>query len=111
VALDRLVDVSEPARTYTCKVDGDKIAYQSGTNGTYTGVIGGKSVPVMHDGKPNGTVSVKRISKNILRETYFTDGKPRLTSTMTLSADGKTITSANHSMDSGNTRTWNSIKH
>ena len=107
---DHLVDVSGPARTDSYKVDGDKIDYNSGNSGMYTGVIGGKAVPFMQDGKQNGTVSVKRISKNTLRETYFTDGKPRLTSTMTISADGKIMKTANHSMDSGSTTTWDSTK-
>ena len=108
--LDHLEDMSGAGPSYTYKVDGDKIEYRSAVDGSYTGVIGGKPVPYMQDGKQRGTVSVKRLDKNTLRETYFMNGKPWLTSTMTLSADGKTITSANRSMDSGTTRTWNSIK-
>ncbi|KQZ79348.1 hypothetical protein ASD55_01125 [Rhodanobacter sp. Root561] len=107
---DHLADVSGPARTDTYKVDGNKVDYNSGNGGSYAGVIGGKAVPFMQNGKQSGTVSVKRIGKNALRETYFMDGKPRLTSTMTISADGKSMKTANHSMDSGSTQTWNSTK-
>lgn len=58
----------------------------------------------------DGAVSVKRMGKNGLRETYFTDGKVRLTSSMTISAYGKTMKTANHMMKSGETATWESTK-
>ncbi|MEO6925185.1 MAG: hypothetical protein ABI129_00840, partial [Rhodanobacter sp.] len=108
--LGHMVSASGDARTDTYKVDGNKLDYNSGKDGSYSGAIGGKAVPFMQDGKQSGTVSVKRMGKNILRETYFTDGKTRLTSTMTISADGKSMKTSNHMISSGATRTWDSTK-
>ena len=107
---DRMISTTGDVRTDTYKVDGNKIVYDSGKDGSYTAVIGGKAVPFMRDGKQDGTVSVQRMGKHTLRETYFTDGKVRLTSTMTVSADGKTMKSSNHMMKSGATDTWDSTK-
>jgi hypothetical protein len=59
----------------------------------------------MVNGKADGTVSVKMLGKNTLRETYVKDGKVTSTSTMTVSADGKTMKMVDHNMKSGVTTT------
>lgn len=97
--LDHVISEGGPDRTYTYHVDGNKIDYKTEAM-TYTGTIGGKAVPFMDGGKQDGTVSVKRVSKNVLRETFLDkDGKVRATSTMTISADGKSIKSSNYSAE------------
>ncbi|MEO8857495.1 MAG: hypothetical protein ABI343_10960 [Burkholderiaceae bacterium] len=102
---DHVASEGGPARTYTYKVDGNKIDYKSDAM-SYSGTIGGKAVPFMDDGKQDGTVSVKRVGKNVLRETFLDkNGKARATSTMTLSADGKSIKSANYSVETKVTST------
>lgn len=102
---DRVVSEGGPGRTYTYHVDGNKIDYKSDSM-SYSGTIGGKPVSFMEDGKQDGTVSVKRIGKNVLRETFFDkNGKMRATSTMTLSADGNSIKSSNYSAESKVTST------
>lgn len=96
--------------TGTYQVDGDKIDYKSGSGTSYTATLGGKAVPVMDNGKSDGTVSVKRMGNNSLRETYYTDGKVRMTSTMTVSADGKMMKSSNHYAKTGATTTMEAAK-
>ncbi|WEN15660.1 hypothetical protein PY254_03000 [Rhodanobacter sp. AS-Z3] len=102
---DHVISEGGPARTYTYHVDGNKIDYKSETM-SYTGTIGGKAVPFMDGDKQDGTVSVKRVGKNVLRETFLDkSGKMRATSTMTLSTDGKSIKSSNYSAESKVTST------
>lgn len=108
--LGHMISAEGGAMTDTYQVDGNKVDYKSGNGSSYTATIGGKAVPFMENGKQHGTISVKRIGKNGLRETYQMDGKTRLTSTMTLSADGKTMKTSNHSNKSGTTETWVSNK-
>lgn len=101
----QLLSASDDAMTDSYTVDGDRIEYASGRNQAYAATIGGKAVPFMDNGKADGTVSVKRMGKDTLRETYMTDGKVRITSTMTIAADGKTMKTVNHSPTMGTT-TW-----
>lgn len=93
-----------PGDTY--KVAGDDISYNSANFGSYSAKIDGKAVPFTMNGKQDGTVAVKRLGKDTLRETYAKDGKVTLTSTMTLAADGKTMHTSNHDMKTGVTTTW-----
>ena len=100
-----MISEGGPVRAYTYHVDGNKIDYTSETM-SYTGTIGGKAVPFMDGGKQDGSVSVKRMGKNILRETFLDKhGKMRATSTMTLSADGNSIKSSNYSAETKITST------
>lgn len=94
---DHVINAGGDAGTYTYHVDGDKIAYKGG-GASYTAIIDGNAVRLMDGGKQDGTVSVKRMGENTLHETFLDkDGKVRATSTMTLSADGKSIKSSNYS--------------
>jgi hypothetical protein len=49
------------------------------------------------------TVSVAKHGKDGLRETYMRKGKVARTSTMTISADGKTMETTNHNLQTGGT--------
>lgn len=93
-----------PSDAYT--VSGNEITYKARSGASYAATIGGKAVPFMSEGKQDGTVSVKRLGKDTLRETYEHDGKVTLTSTMTVSADGKTMKTSNHDLKTGVTTTW-----
>lgn len=93
-----------PADSYT--VSGNDISYKTPSGDSYAATIGGKAVPFMASGKQDGTVSVKRLGKDTLRETYMHDGKVTLTSTMTVSADGKTMKTTNRNLKSGVTTSW-----
>lgn len=108
--LAHVISTSGSARTDTYKVDDDDISYSDTMGDSYSAKIDGKPSPLMKDGKQAGTVSVKRLGKHTLRETYSNDGKVRLTSTMTISADGKTMKSSNHNLQSGTTTSWVSDK-
>lgn len=101
---------SGKSMTDSYKVSGNDISYQGGGTGSYKATIGGKAVPYMDNGKQDGTVSVRRLGKNTLRETYEKDGKVTFTSTMTVAADGKTMKSSNHNPKTGTTSTWVSEK-
>jgi hypothetical protein len=110
-AFGHVTEASGQALNDTYKVSGDDISYQSGaSDASYTAKINGKSVPYMRNGKQDGTVSVKRLDKNTLRETYATDGKITAIGTMTVSADGKTLESSFHNPKTGTTSTWVSDK-
>lgn len=108
--LGHMISADGGAMLDTYQVDGNKVDYKRGNGSSYTATIGGNAVPFMEDGKQNGTVSVKRMGKNSLRETFEKNGKTRLTSTMSLSADGKTMKTSNHSVKAGTTDTWVSNK-
>ena len=88
----------------TYKIDGDTVTSTAGGD-SYTAKLDGKPVPNMVNGKADGTVAVKMIGKNTLRETYAKNGKVISTSTMTVSADGKTMKMVDHDMQSGVTTT------
>lgn len=110
-AFGDVTNASGPALSDVYKVSGDDISYRSGTSdSSYTAKINGAAAPFMRSGKQDGTVSVKRLGNNTLRETYATDGKVTMVSTMTLSANGKTMDVRSHDPKSGDTSTWSSDK-
>ena len=99
-------DMSASALTATYKVDGDTVSYSDPTGNSYTAKINGKAVPYTEgSGVTGATVSVKRMGKDGLRETYYRDGKETSTDTMTVAADGKTMKSTSHNMKSGRSMT------
>jgi hypothetical protein len=51
------------------------------------------------------TVSVRKHGKDGLRETYMHDGKVTRTSTLVVSADGKTMKTSDHNARTGGTST------
>jgi hypothetical protein len=109
-AFGHVTEGSGNALRDTYKVAGDDVSYQSGASGSYTAKIGGPAVPYMRNGKQDGSVAVKRLGKDTLRETYTKDGKTTFTSTMAVSADGKTMKTTNHNLKTGDTSTWVSDK-
>lgn len=99
----RVIDASGKAFAPTYKIDGGTVT-ESGMDGSgYTAKLGGKPVPHMVNGKPEGMVAVAMLGKNTLRETYTKDGKVTDTDTLTISADGKTMMMVGHDMQDGGT--------
>lgn len=95
-------DVSASALTSTYKVDGDTASFSDPTGDSYTAKINGKPVPYTNGSGVTGTtVSVKRLGKNGLRETYYRDGKEISSDTMTVTADGQSMKTINHNLQSG----------
>lgn len=85
--------------TATYKVEGDDINYSDPTGAAYAAKIDGKAVPYTSGmGVPGITVAVKRMGKDSLRETWYRDGKETSYDTMTVAADGKTMTTTNHDL-------------
>lgn len=103
-------DLSDNARTFTYKVDGDDVSYSDPTGDAYTAKIGGKAGPYTGGGMSGMTVSVRKHGKDGLRETFMHDGKVTRTNTMTVSADGKTMNTSSHNMHTGGTSTLTSTK-
>ena len=108
--MGKLISADADSLIDTYQVDGDKIDYKSASGSSYTATIGGNAVPFMENGKQSGTISVKRMGKDTLRETAERDGKTRFTSTMTISPDGKSMKTSNYSTKNKTTETWVSNK-
>ena len=99
-------DISASALTSTYKVDGDTVSFSDPTGDSYTAKLNGKAVPYTNGSGVTGTtVSVKRLGKDGLQETYFRDGKKMSTDTMTVAADGHTMKSTSHNIQGGRTMT------
>lgn len=103
--LDHVDSASGNVYDPTFKIDGNSVTYSDAAGDSYTAMSGGKAVPNMKNGKADGTVAVKLMGKNVLRETYAEDGKVTSTSTMTIAADGKTMKMVDHNMKNGRTTT------
>jgi hypothetical protein len=98
--------LSDPSDTVVLNVVGNRItAGNEAGSSSYTAEIGGKAVPFTHNGKPDGTVSVKRAGKDSLRATYEKDGTVTRTVTVTVAANGKTMKMITHNPHTGATAT------
>ncbi|MGH8190989.1 MAG: hypothetical protein ACREP2_06040 [Rhodanobacteraceae bacterium] len=92
-------DISASALTASYKVDGDTVSFSDPTGDSYTAKINGKAVPYTDGSGITGTtVSVKRLGKRSLRETFSRDGKVTSTNTMTVAANGQTMKTVSHNM-------------
>jgi len=84
--------------TYTAVGDGVKVAVEGvGGNGEainwgFTANYDGKEVPVTGNNPDADSASLKRIDAKTAEISYKKGGKPTLTSTRVLSADGRTVT-------------------
>ena len=96
----KLDNLSDNALALTLKVEGDSLHMTNPTGQSFVAKLDGTDAPMKGD--PGVTsVSVKRISKDVLEETDKRDGKAISTLKMTASADGKTITFAEHNLRQG----------
>ncbi|GAB3788802.1 hypothetical protein [Dyella agri] len=99
--LKNIDNYSDNALTFTYKIDGNTVNFKDSTGDSYTAMMGGKAVPVHETTNTHATVSVLKVGKNGMRETYMHDGKPTSTVTMTLSDDGKSMKSIWHNLRTG----------
>lgn len=104
--LARYTSLTDPSNTIVMKVVGNRITVgdEAGAS-SYTAEIGGKPVPFTHDGKPDGTVSVKRLGNNSLRATFEKDGKVTHTIIVAVAANGRTLKMTIHNPHTGSTTT------
>ncbi|EIL93084.1 hypothetical protein UU9_00010 [Rhodanobacter fulvus Jip2] len=82
--------VSESKLTSTYKVDGDTVSMSDGEGESYTAKLGGNPVEIKGD-PDHHTIAVKMVG-NTLQETDYTHGKVNSISKMTVSSDGKQMT-------------------
>jgi len=86
----KLENISDNGLLVSYKTDGDTLMMTSPTGQSYNAKLDGTDSP--YKGDPGTTsVSVKRISKNIMEETDKRDGKVITVARMTVSDDGKTM--------------------
>ncbi|MEG3165871.1 hypothetical protein U1701_14835 [Sphingomonas sp. PB2P19] len=96
--------VSDSGLVFSIALDGKVLKYTTPTGVAYTATIGGPAAPVTGD--PGWTsVSVKQLGKDTLVETDFHVGKTLATYTMTVSPDGKTMTTKVNDIKFGKTST------
>lgn len=103
--LDHVTSGGGPIFSPTYKIDGNMVTSTDAAGDSYKAKLGGEAVPNIVNGKADGTVAVKMLGKDGLRETYARHGKVISTSTMTISADGKTMKMVEHDVQSGVTTT------
>jgi len=103
--MKRFDNISDDALTFTYKVDGDNVSFSDLTGNSYAAKLDGPAVPYQNNMGAKDTVMVKKLGPNSLRETYERDGKVLSTSTMTVSADGKSMKSVSHDMHNDITTT------
>ncbi len=85
-------EVSDSGLTFAFAVEGKTVKYSSPTGVAYAATIGGPAAPVTGD--PGWTsTTVTQLSPDTLVETDFHDGKTLAIYTMTVSPDGRTMTS------------------
>lgn len=100
-----LVKQSENALEVTLKDTGKTLSISSPTGVGYTAAFGGPAVPLAGDpGKV--MITVKRRGPNAIVETDSRAGKVISIVTMTLSADGKSLTFATDDKENGTTSQW-----
>ncbi|HTA65827.1 MAG TPA: hypothetical protein VK753_10005, partial [Xanthomonadaceae bacterium] len=98
-------NVSDNGLTFTYAMKGDSLSMSTPTGQSYTAKLDGTDAP--YKGDPGTTsVSVKRLGKNVVQETDKRDGKPINVSTMTVSADGKTLSIAFKDLLQGSTSSF-----
>ena len=84
-------NISDNGLLVTYKVDGNELDMTTPTGQSYAAKLDGTDAP--YKGDPGTTsVSVKRISDNVVEETDKRNGKVTYVNTMTIAPDGKTMT-------------------
>jgi hypothetical protein len=89
----------------TYKMNGDQFTMTSPTGETYTAKFDGADYPAT-GAHTYDAVSLKKINANTVQETDTRDGKVVDASTMTISANGKTMTVVDHDMTTNRTSTY-----
>jgi len=89
----QMLKITAPEKDWTAtyKTSGDEVTMNDSDGHSYTAKFDGKDYPYKGDYQANA-VSIKRIDARTMEETYKRDGTVVGISTMTLSADGKSVT-------------------
>lgn len=95
---------NENGRTTTFKSNGDELTMSNPTGETYTAKFDGKDYPAKGSFFYT-SVSLKRINDHTIEETDKRDGKVTAVAKMTVSADGKTMTTVETNKLTGRTST------
>lgn len=103
------IGVSGNGITITYKTEGDSLHMTNSTGQSYTAKLDGTEAPVKGDLSIT-TVSVKRIDANTFEETLKRDGKPVNVVRISVSADGKTLTVAEHNLLEDRTTKFTAMK-
>jgi len=91
--MSKLSNLSDNGLMVTYKLEGDMLSMNSPTGQSYMAKLDGTDAPFKGD--PGTTsVSVKKISKNVIEETDKRDGKVISIARITIAADGKTLSAA-----------------
>jgi endonuclease YncB( thermonuclease family) len=86
----KMESLSDNTVTFTYKVTGDTLAMTNPTGQSYTAKLDGTEAP--YTGDPGvTTVSVKRVSPNVIEETDKRGPKTVATAQMAVAADGKSM--------------------
>ena len=102
-------NVSDNGLLFTYKMEGDSLNMTTPTGQSYSAKMDGTDAP--YTGDPGTTsVSVKKMGKNIVRETDKRNGKVISVSTMTIAADGKSMKIAYKDELHGTTSSYVAIK-
>jgi hypothetical protein len=102
---NKLADVSDNLSLVTLKSTGDGLEMSDPVGESYSAKFDGKDVP--YKGNPGVTsVSLKKINDRTIEETGKRDGKPIYVSHMTVSPDGKTLTTKVTDKQRGATATF-----
>jgi hypothetical protein len=88
---------SENDLLFTCKTNGDEFTMTDPTGDSYTAKFDGSDYPYK-GAYGTDAVSLKRIDARTIEETDKLKGKARDTQTMTVSANGKTMTIVDHDL-------------
>ena len=83
---------SESMMSYTYKVDGDTVSMKDGQGESYTAKLDGKPVPYVGD--PGTEMIAVKMDGKTLQETTMRAGKETSVAKMTVSPDGKSMTTA-----------------
>jgi len=96
--------------TFTYKSNGDEFSMTDPTGDSYTAKFDGNDYPYKGSSGTNYTVSLKRINAHTIEETDKRDGKVLDIQTITVSSDGKTLTTVSHDPRNDTTSTFVSIR-
>jgi hypothetical protein len=98
-------NLSNNGLTLTFKVEGDSLSMSNPTGQSYSAKLDGTEAPYKGDPGVN-RVSVKGLGENTIEETDKLDRKIISVSRMTVSADGKTMTTVFENKLTGATSTF-----
>ncbi len=105
----KILESSENGNNFSFKTEGDMLSYSSPTGQSYTARLDGSEAPFKGD-PGQDMVSIKRVSPRVFTETDNLGGKVIGTARITVSKDGKTLTSHWNDLTHHDSGTWVAVK-